>query len=274
MKKKSKFVTFILSIIPGFGHFYLGLFTRGLFFILAIIADIGIAVILDWIFYGDTRFLPILAIPLIWLAAVIDSINLVDKINSNIQYSNMQYSNSLSEQDINQKNNLNFNEENTMQNNKINTNNKLVISMFLSIIPGAGHMYLGIMRKGMELMAAFFLAFYLTDFLRISLFMMAVPIIWFYSMFDVMHKVSLKEEINKNEMLMISKFGFTNNYGKLFGIALVFIGLVLILQQMALPVVNEIFGYQIGNYVRTGIIAVLFIAGGVKLLIGSKGQEE
>jgi TM2 domain-containing membrane protein YozV len=68
--------------------------------------------------------------------------------------------------------------------------NKKVIAMFLSIIPGVGHLYLGMQRQGIELMASFFLLFYLTDWVRFSGFMILAPIIWFYSLFDVMHKVS------------------------------------------------------------------------------------
>ena len=51
----------------------------------------------------------------------------------------------------------------------------------LAMFPGAGHMYLGLQRRGLQLMATFLLSIYLLDLLRLSAFLFLVPIIWFYS---------------------------------------------------------------------------------------------
>lgn len=40
----------------------------------------------------------------------------------------------------------------------------------LAMFPGAGHMYLGLQRRGLQLMAAFLLSIYLLDLLRLSAF--------------------------------------------------------------------------------------------------------
>ncbi len=44
------------------------------------------------------------------------------------------------------------------------------IAMLLSMFPGAGHMYLGLQKRGLQLMAAFLFSVYFMDALRLSLF--------------------------------------------------------------------------------------------------------
>src|SRR5690606_27141104 len=58
------------------------------------------------------------------------------------------------------------------------------IAKILSLFPGAGHLYLGYQRRGIQLMAIFLFSIYVLDFLRLGLFLFLIPIIWFYSFFD------------------------------------------------------------------------------------------
>lgn len=64
------------------------------------------------------------------------------------------------------------------------------------MFPGAGHMYLGLQRRGLQLMAAFLLSIYLLDLLRLSAFLFLVPIIWFYSFLMLYSK---QQNTEKNE---------------------------------------------------------------------------
>ena len=64
------------------------------------------------------------------------------------------------------------------------------IATFLSIFPGAGHLYLGLQRRGIQLMAAFLFSIYILDILRLGIFLFLIPIIWFYSFFDGMQRAS------------------------------------------------------------------------------------
>lgn len=68
-----------------------------------------------------------------------------------------------------------------------------VIATFLSIVPGAGHMYLGLQKRGLQLMIAFFACIYILDVLRLSLFLFLVPILWFYSFFDALQLISKQD---------------------------------------------------------------------------------
>jgi hypothetical protein len=67
------------------------------------------------------------------------------------------------------------------------------------MIPGCGHMYLGYMKRGAQFMAMFaaslYSAFLFMDFLRGlgvvgAIFIILLPIIWFYQMFDAMHTIA------------------------------------------------------------------------------------
>lgn len=57
-------------------------------------------------------------------------------------------------------------------------------------------MYLGLQRRGLQLMAAFLLSIYLLDLLRLSAFLFLVPIIWFYSF---LMRYSKQQNTEKNE---------------------------------------------------------------------------
>lgn len=259
MKKKSKFLTFLLSFVPGLGHIYLGLFQRGLVFLLATAFVIvgGIFFAMMRIFYDP---IPFVLLPFIWLAAVVDSLILADKINRRVTEAP-----TLGTEAGQMWKGLE--EELSQQNSKI-------LTLTFSIIPGAGHMYLGQMEKGVQLMAAFFLTLYISDFLNLSLFLMFTPILWFYSIFDVMHFNSEKQQ----EATFLGDFfrenQFSGKAGKILGTGLIAVGCILIFDKIALPQIEFFFNEQIRDYLRTGIIALLFIAGGIKLMTGSKEHEK
>lgn len=66
-----------------------------------------------------------------------------------------------------------------------------LLGFLFSLLPGAGHMYMGFMRRGLHLMALFFAAIWLSTltgpFGLPELFsLLAAPVIWFYSFFDAL----------------------------------------------------------------------------------------
>ena len=61
------------------------------------------------------------------------------------------------------------------------------VTFILSCLPGAGHMYLGLNKRGLQFMAAFFGTIFLIDLIRVGpLLPFLLVIIWFYSMFDAL----------------------------------------------------------------------------------------
>ena len=72
------------------------------------------------------------------------------------------------------------------------------LTFCFACLPGAGQMFLGFMKRGISLMAAFFGTIALAGHLRLDILLFAVPIIWFYAFFDVMNKNALtQEELNE-----------------------------------------------------------------------------
>lgn len=77
-------------------------------------------------------------------------------------------------------------------------------------MPGAGHMYLGLMKRGTQLMFAFWLSFVLTVMFKQPL--LGVPlmvIIWFYAQFDATHiRRKLNMGIPVEDSLVFNRLGF------------------------------------------------------------------
>lgn len=268
MKKKYKLEAFILSIIPGFGHIYLGFSTRGSLFLAAfIIAPILMFFIVN--FTGFWRFENLIAVTMvvIWLASLLDAMILTDRINGRPNIENLPES-----------------PDSILPNYGIMLKqNKKVIAMLLSVIPGAGHLYIGLQRQGIELMAGFFLSFYLTDWLRLSIFLVVAPIIWFVSIFDVMHKVSgdrpmadsslFSAKWFTDEQSIIGEKSFLRNKHKFLGYVLLAAGLYLILSRFVYAFIKPYLDSRITDNIQTGIVAILLIIGGIKFLLGNKASK-
>ncbi len=145
-----------------------------------------------------------------------------------------------------------------------------------SFIPGAAHMYLGLKRQGLQLMCLFFLPIVISDFLGISLVFFALPIVWFYSFFDALRKLNGEEPLEDHDILPVKWFAdkdFSIAQNKVIAYGLIVIGGIMILNRIALPMVSQFLPYYIRNYIQTGIVAVLFIIGGIKLLAGGKMEK-
>lgn len=147
------------------------------------------------------------------------------------------------------------------------------VTMFLSIIPGAAHMYLSFKIQGVQLMSIFFLSFFIADFFRTSVFMVVAPIVWFYSLFDALDK--LEKEAVEDKGLSIFNYLNENLFGnndksKILGYSLIFIGFLIMLQKVVFPIIGRYIDFEFTRYIQTLIAAIVFIFGGIKLVRGSK----
>lgn len=262
MKYKSKFMTFILSFLPGLGQLYLGFTTRGIIFLISSLGIMALGLLTAFGMRSVEISLFLLFILFaLWLAAMIDSMILVDKVNMGV-YSNQN----------------NNNESQQPNSEEIAMQNKKVTAMFLSIIPGVGHLYLGLQRQGIELVLTFFLLFFITDWVSFSGFLVLAPVIWFYSLFDVMHKASGDKEMKDDDIFTFDEMPFIKDKSKALGYGLVILGVILILNRILFPSIMRYLDFQTINNIKTGIVAILFILGGIKLIMGNKdilkGKEE
>lgn len=58
------------------------------------------------------------------------------------------------------------------------------LTFILSFVPGCGHMYMGLMKRGLFIMFAFFSCCYLVSSIFYRVFSLGVVIIWLYNIFD------------------------------------------------------------------------------------------
>ena len=167
------------------------------------------------------------------------------------------------------------------------------LTFVLSIIPGCGLMYLGYMKKGLQAMLAFAAAcsiaiffggqFFYAGWLT-TIFVILLPIIWFYQMFDSMHSVSRMKRLGiefpeDDGFVMLKKFSPSRNskIAKAAAFALIIfggLGLIFgILNNLHNFIDNRIADY-IYNAVHSALVPMLIsaalIVGGVKLLLGNK----
>ncbi|AEV67323.1 hypothetical protein [Acetivibrio clariflavus] len=260
MRTKSKFTTFILSFIPGLGHIYLGFNTRGGIFMIAEMIAAALAILMentDIFGGGSSTAIPLCLIPVVWIASLVDSLTLVDKINDIAICNSEEKKDILLEQ--------------------LEQQNKKTIAMVLSIIPGAGHMFLGLQRQGLQLMAIFFLSFFITDWINLSIFMPLIPIIWFFGLFDAMNKAAGNDKRDDSDVLFVNWFRngkpLVKNANKYLAYALIAIGCLLLAEKIIFPELEKFIRFNFREYFRVIILSVLFIIGGVKMLMGTENEE-
>jgi len=259
-QESERFYTIVLSFVPGLGHFQLGLMNRGLT-LLAAFLGLGIMVIFITALSSRSEFLVFLAgLPIIWVYGFFDSVQQLNK---------KQRGEELFDRTI-------FEDFETRREDGKKSKS---IATFLSIFPGAGHLYLGLQKRGIQLMAAFLFSIYILDILRLGIFLFLIPIIWFYSFFDAMQNVSKYGEEEIEDVPIIS---YLINHQKWVGIGLVAMGIYYLFMNVVIPVFAPMLSnmiqidlmYWVQRYLQTGIVCVLLIGGGIKLLSGSKQKRE
>ncbi|WP_242223803.1 hypothetical protein [Bacillus cereus group sp. BfR-BA-01380] len=257
--ESERFYIILLSIVPGLGHFQLGLMQRGLTFLVAF-TGLGSMIIFVTLLTSRESFLIFLAtLPVLWIYNFFDAVQQLQK---------KERGEILVDRTIFEE----F-EEHREQGKKSKT-----FASILAMFPGAGHMYLGLQRRGLQLMAAFLLAIYLLDLLRLSAFLFLVPIIWFYSFFDTLQQTS---KYGKEDLQDTPIIDYFINHQKWLGIGLIGLGGYYLLDQTLLPILNDyfatIFNIHISElyyrYFQTSIVALLLIGGGFKLLLGNKEEK-
>jgi hypothetical protein len=168
------------------------------------------------------------------------------------------------------------------------------LTFVLSLIPGCGLMYLGYMKKGLQIMLMTVTAGYLAyftdavffDWLMI-IFLLLLPVIWFYQIFDAMHSLT---RMRKKEIETPSDDGFffpegifaitpvkNRTVAKATALVLIVIGIMGIIYG-ALNNLYYFIGWEMQNtildlmrrFVVPALASIVLIAVGIKLLKGSK----
>ena len=154
-----------------------------------------------------------------------------------------------------------------------------------SLIPGAGEMYLGFMKRGLSMMCLFLGWFAFCGASGFNIGMCILPVIWFYSFFQVHNLVSLPDEefyqqeddylfLHMDKIVGVDKW--ERGKVKFIAAALIFIGGYTIVSTVwrsfwnALPdwLYTEL--YVIRDGVPRIVISLILIAFGVYLIRGKK----
>ena len=75
----------------------------------------------------------------------------------------------------------------------MNKKNKILFFLF-SLIPGAAHMYIGLVKRGLVIMLALVAGAGLAMMADTPAFLLVLPVLWFYSFFDAWNKYHLSED--------------------------------------------------------------------------------
>lgn len=164
-----------------------------------------------------------------------------------------------------------------------------VWTVLFSALPGAGHMFMGFMKRGLSLMSLFFLIIFLSSWLGIGPLLYILPVLWFYSFFECLNLTCTSdEEFAKTEdqyLFHLENFSGMNERlskraGFYFGIILLFFGLYLIADRLLsqfqfalLPQVAEYLGGILSVFPQmfVGVVIILF---GIRLIRGKKEELE
>lgn len=122
-------------------------------------------------------------------------------------------------------------------------------------------------------MTIFLLGIFLTSWINMNVFIIVSILAWFYSVFDALNRTYSAEPVKDDDIPIFSFLSgdsWNRQGSKIAGIILVVIGVLCLVEKIIFPITDELISWQVRNYIETGIIAALFIAGGVKLLLGSK----
>ena len=161
------------------------------------------------------------------------------------------------------------------------------LTFWFSLLPGAGHMYMGFMKMGVSLMSMFFFLIFISSWLDIGPLLFVLPLIWFYSFFDCINKrYSTDEEFSLVEDKYLFSFDqllridsdIFKKYRFISGVILIFIGCYYIGNN----ILNRLNGYipqelytvihDVSRNLPQLIVGGIIIVVGANLIIGKKRE--
>ncbi|MDD3225026.1 MAG: hypothetical protein PHX70_10085 [Clostridium sp.] len=143
------------------------------------------------------------------------------------------------------------------------------ITFLASLIPGAGYMYFGMLKKGAETMVLFFLFVELGHYMFFPMFIITCPL-WFYTFFDtyrIAHKVDRGEVVSDESISNIDFFkglNLNNSYWSIIAAILIIIGVLSICNNLVPSF------YIVVDAIRSYFVPGIFIILGIYILYRSR----
>jgi hypothetical protein len=147
-----------------------------------------------------------------------------------------------------------------------------LLTFILSLAPGVGHLYLGLMNRGLQFMIALFGSFFLMDFFGLQGFALLLPIIWFYALFDALQMaeaIHSGELVEDTPLIPWDRLKVGNTW---IGWGLITLGGYLIIRRILPPLLPGL--YSIQYIIQTAFVSVLLILGGIRILVPQKERED
>lgn len=142
------------------------------------------------------------------------------------------------------------------------------MARFLSLIPGAGHMYLGLMEKGLLLLLATIGCIAMIDITGSELFGFGIVIIWFYSMFDAYH---LRRRVRNGETILQNKININKMY---IAYGFITVGGVILVNVIMDDYVRRLLTYMEVQRIRSILMPLLLIAVGVVMVLKLRNASD
>lgn len=178
----------------------------------------------------------------------------------------------------------------------MNKKNKILFFLF-SLIPGAAHMYIGLVKRGLVIMLVLVAGAGLAMMADTPAFLLVLPVLWFYSFFDAWNKYHLPEEkltkVQDDFLFFLNampenvrsdprfKKVASANVLKVGGIVAIIAGAYLIWDQIIVRVLIRLLSdtgaeilSQISYKLPQVAVAVILIVVGIKLISHKKRELE
>ena len=178
----------------------------------------------------------------------------------------------------------------------MNKKNKILFFLF-SLIPGAAHMYIGLVKRGLVIMLALVAGAGLAMMADTPAFLLVLPVLWFYSFFDAWYKYHLLEDrlakVQDDFLFFLNampenvrsdprfKKVASANVLKVGGIVAIIAGAYLIWDQIIVRVLSRLLSdtgaeilSQISYKLPQVAVAVILIVVGIKLISHKKRELE
>lgn len=249
---KSKFKTLILSMIPGAGHLYLGNSTRGLLFLFSFIGYLLIANLTSSYYpayyYGNigTNYSEIVffATAVLWIYSIYDVFRIKGIIDAGKEYNS---------EDLH------------------SGENKKTLALILCLVPGLGHIYMEDKEKGCRILSLFFLIYLINSIIPLPLFSLILVLVILYSIINI-SEYGRNYERKDNSEKAVSVF--KNSYMLYIGIIFILCGIFIIGNRIAIEFIDTRLLRQFYSYLREGIMSMLLIFIGVKLILSNKIRKK
>lgn len=162
------------------------------------------------------------------------------------------------------------------------------LTFLFGLIPGAGQMYLGLMKKGICIMLLFGVISTLSHLLPFNFIGFILPVIWFYAFFDTLFLSRVtSEERTIDEENFIDKIKqlsgkdwrtFCIKYRVIISGLIILMGIQVLFNSFLLPFMYRFMGhygtfYSLISNIPNLVVGILLFIGGFYVLAHFKAKE-